>query len=92
MPTVVPARHCRPERSATLLARFELCESRCEPQAKSGAATCMLNSSEATMSSLKIPAQAHACLAPCLEAEHACRTECRGESPTNIETCRIPSR
>jgi len=79
----------QPEQTATLLTRFELCESRCEPQGKSDTATCMLNCSEAAMSSLKLTTKARACLAPCLEAEHSCRTECRGESATNTETCRI---
>lgn len=76
-----------PERTVTLLARFELCESRCEPQGKSDAATCMLNCSEAAMSSLKFSAQARGCLGPCLEAQHDCQAKCGAESPTNAETC-----
>ncbi len=79
----------QPERSATLLTRFELCDSRCEPQGKSNAATCMLNCSEAAMSSLDFTSGARACLGPCLEADHGCQTQCRGESPTNAETCRL---
>ncbi len=79
----------QPEREATLLTRFELCESRCEPQGKTDAATCSLNCSEAAMSSLKFSPEARDCLRPCLDAQHTCTSKCGSDSGTNAETCRL---
>lgn len=77
-----------PGPSATLLARFDLCIERCEPDEKTNAATCALNCGEAALSSLKVEGDARTCAAPCLESWETCRSTCKGTS-TDAATCRL---
>ncbi len=78
-----------PGPAARLTARFELCESRCEPQAKTDAATCALNCEQAALSSLEVSDADRTCLSGCLDTWQACETTCEGESKTDAETCRL---
>lgn len=78
-----------PDLVATLLARFELCESRCGGQSKTDAATCALNCGEVSLSSLKLPAELRSCLSPCLEQFHDCERGCYAKTQADAEACRL---
>ena len=77
-----------PSSSATLLARFDVCDERCDPSGRTDAATCSLNCAEAALSSLKVEGDTRTCGASCLESRQKCRSTCVGSS-TDAETCRL---
>ena len=81
-----------PSRAKTLLARFEVCESRCQPQAKTDAATCALNCVEASLSTVNPTDDARKCLAPCLTTLHDEVAQCETKPKADAATCSLLSR